>query len=252
MIIDDKASSKAFLTIKNSETESDGEYRFNSEKYDQKRKLKRNGFKMTDKYGMPVIKKENISMDEIDLIRFDKTKNEDSVNTYKTIHFFTYDWLFDNIYYNAENSVSKLKQYYALLTPDFSTYPSMPLVLQMYSTFKNRWCGAFWQSLGLKVIPTIEWGDERSFDFCFDGVEIGSTVAVATYYRTDKEGFILGYNKMLEVIKPSAIICYGQVFPEMKGKIKEVLPYDKEELIAKMGRDEYTKKLLDGSLYPTR
>ena len=31
---------------------------------------------------------------------------------------------------------------------------------------KNRWGGAYWQSSGLTVIPTISWGDERSFEFC--------------------------------------------------------------------------------------
>ena len=48
----------------------------------------------------------------------------------------------------------------------------MPLALQIESVFKNRWCGAYWQSKGLKVIPTVSWGDERSFDFCFMFVDL--------------------------------------------------------------------------------
>lgn len=105
----------------------------------------------------------------------------------------------------------------------------MPLMLQMYSTFKNRWCGAYWQSLGLNVIPTIEWGDERSFDFCFEGVEEGSIIAVSTYgkQKIEKE-FMKGYNEMLKRIKPCAIICYEKPFPKMKGKLK-VFPYNHNE-----------------------
>lgn len=96
------------------------------------------------------------------------------------VHFFTYDWLFDKVYEKAAGCAEKLKQYYALLSPDFSMFTDMPKALQIYSVFKNRWCGAYWQSLGSRVIPTISWGDESSFDFCFDGVEEGATVAVCS------------------------------------------------------------------------
>lgn len=88
-------------------------------------------------------------------------------------------------------------------------------------------------------------------EFCFDGIEKGSVVAVSTYTREDnKEGFMLGYNKMLEIIEPSAIICYGTPFPEMKGNIKAIAPYNKEELIKKMVLAKFTEKYLAGELYP--
>ena len=149
----------------------------------------------------------------------------DKENAYKTVHFFTYDWFFDKVYENAADLAEKLRQYYALLSPDFSMFTDMPKALQIYSVFKNRWCGAYWQSLGLRVIPTISWGDESSFEFCFDGVEQGATVAVCTYYRENcEEEFMLGYNRMLEVIKPQSILCYDEPFSSMKGNIKSFLP----------------------------
>lgn len=99
----------------------------------------------------------------------------------------------------------------------------------MYSVFKNRWCGAFWQSQGLNVIPTISWSDKRSFVFCFDGIEIGSIVAISTHgNRKCKEEFMLGYNMMLEKIKPCAILCYGKPFEEMKGNLI-VFPYKRRD-----------------------
>ncbi len=90
-------------------------------------------------------------MDCIDLWCWNKAKLNDEDNKYKTIHFFTYDWHFDNVYTNPQNALEKLQQYYAVLTPDFSMYFDMPLALQIYSIFKNRWCGAYWQGQGLKV-----------------------------------------------------------------------------------------------------
>jgi predicted RNA-binding Zn-ribbon protein involved in translation (DUF1610 family) len=101
----------------------------------------------------------------------------------------------------------------------------MPLALQIESIFKNRWCGAYWQELGLTVIPTVSWGDERSFHFCFDGIEEGSIVAVSTYYRENCElDFMLGYNEMMKRIKPSAVICYDDPFPSMQGNVISFLP----------------------------
>lgn len=101
----------------------------------------------------------------------------------------------------------------------------MPLALQIESIFKNRWCGAYWQSKGLKVIPTVSWGDERSFDFCFDGIEEGAIVAVCTYYRENcEDDFMLGYNEMIKRIKPSVVLCYDEPFAGMKGNIREFLP----------------------------
>lgn len=57
-----------------------------------------------------------------------------------------HDWKFDKVYNKPDDELEKLKQYYALLTPDFSLFTDMPLALQIESVFKNRWCGAYWQS----------------------------------------------------------------------------------------------------------
>jgi len=223
-----------------------------NDKFVKKQKIVRNEFSKTGKLGLPLIKKQNIDVDKIELWNFTKTKLDDVENSHKTIHFFTYDWHFDKVYYKPEVALEKLEQYYAILTPEFSTYKNMPLVLQAYSTFKNRWCGAYWQSMGKLVVPTIAWGTPASYEFCFDGVEQGSVVAVSTYTREDnKVAFLDGYNKMLEVIKPTAIICYGEPFSEMKGNIKAISPFDKDKLIAQLGFDEYAKRYIEGTLYPS-
>ena len=235
--------------VDNNLTQEKTEYE--KDKLMKKLKLVRNEFKGVGKYGMPLIKRQNIDLDKIELLAFTKTKHNDEENQNKTIHFFTYDWNFQSVYEKPEESLEKLDQYYALLTPEFSTYKDMPLARQIDSVFKNRWCGAFWQKQGMIVIPTISWGSIPCLEFCFDGIEKGSVVAVSTYTREDnRDDFMLGYNKMLEIIEPSAIICYGTPFPEMKGKIKAIDPFNKEELIKKMGFVEFTKKYLAGELYP--
>ena len=223
------------------------------EKAEKKLRLIRNEFTTTGNFNFPIISKQDIDLDCIDLWSWNKTKSNDEENKHKTIHFFTYDWHFDSVYTNPKNALNKLQQYYAVLTPDFSLYFDMPLALQIYSTFKNRWCGAYWQNQGLKVIPTVNWGKEDSFEFCFDGIEKGSVVAVSTYSREDYEQeFMLGYNKMLEIIQPSAVICYGTPFQAMTGNIKVIDPFDKDFLMKELGQQEFTRRYLTGELYPSR
>lgn len=226
---------------------------YNKEKLLKKLKLVRNEFKLVGKYGMPFIRKQNIDVNKIDLWCYTKTKMHDVENMDKTIHFFTYDWLFESVYEKPEIAMEKLDQYYAMLTPEFSLYWDMPKALQIYNTFKNRWCGAFFQMQGKLVIPTICCAGAESYDFCFDGVEAGSVVAVSTYCREDhKVEFIKSYNKMLEIIKPSAIICYGECFPEMKGNIKIINPFNYEDIMQRIGKDELIRKYFLGELYPSR
>lgn len=226
---------------------------YEEEKLLKKLKLVRSEFKTVGKYEIPLIKKQKIDLDKIDLWNYTKTKINDNENKDKTIHFFTYDWLFDNVYEKPELAMEKLSQYYAILSPEFSLYWDMPKALQIYSTFKNRWCGAYFQKNGMTVIPTVCCAGSDSYEFCFDGIEEGSVVAVSTYCRKDyKNEFLKSYNKMIEVIKPSAVICYGTPFEEMTGNIKIIQPFDQDELIAKMGFDNYLKKYLTDELYPTR
>ena len=243
-----KQSEQAVSQSLNMDTEFD--------KQKKKQKLIRNEFldrtESNNKFGIPLVRKQDIDLDKIALWNYTKAKVGDEEFAHKTIHFFTYDWNFETVYNKAEAALEKLDQYYALLTPEFSTYKDMPLARQIDSVFKNRWCGAFWQKHGMTVIPTISWGTPASHEFCFAGVEEGSVVAVSTYMREhNKDGFMEGYNKMLEIIKPSAIICYGEPFKEMRGNIKAISPYNHQEIIKQIGQDEYMKRYLEGSLYPS-
>ncbi|MCL2798238.1 MAG: DUF4417 domain-containing protein [Firmicutes bacterium] len=212
----------------------------------------RANFETAGKFGMPLIKKQDIDVEKIELWGYKKVKAGDEKNKHKTIHFFTYDWHFDAVFDKPEAALEKLDQYYALCTPDFSLYRGMPRAMQIANTFKSRWCGAFWQKQGMRVIPTVSACGPESWDFCFDGIEEGSVVAVSTYGRENAEReWMQSYNKMLEVIKPSAIICYGDPFPGMKGNIKAISPFDRKELIEKLGLEEYARRFAEKKLYPS-
>lgn len=142
------------------------------------------------------------------------------------VHFFLYDYKFEKIWSDPEPFIEQLHPYRAVLTPDFSMYTEMPPALQLYNTFRNRWCGAYLAEQGLRVVPTVSWGKEESYNFCFAGIEKGSIVAVSTYmfhahgnHADQKELFMNGYRELLRRIQPEYVICYSEPFPEMEGNI---------------------------------
>ncbi len=191
--------------------------------------LLRNQFPGKGKLKIPVIPKFEPKPEDFDdllLIGFDKTHLEDQNHLDRMVHFFLYDYRFERVWKNPDSDIEKLSRYRAVLSPDFSMYLEMAPVMQLYNVFRNRWCGSYWTSKGIRVIPTVNWGDESTFDFCFDGIEKGSTVAVSTYMASahdnrqdQKEWFMAGYNEMLRRIEPEKIICYNRPFPEMQGDI---------------------------------
>lgn len=68
----------------------------------------------------------------------------------------------------------------------------------------------------MKVVPTVTWDDFSSFEFCFEGIEQGSVVAIATYACHGNEvAYMRGFWAMCERIEPSAIICYGALLQGM-------------------------------------
>ena len=181
----------------------------------------RNQFNGVGMFSMPLIKKQAVRLEDFALIGYDKINQ--SNETGKTVHFFLDDYRFESIYKNPNDKIERLKEFNAVLSPDFSMYTEMPVALQLYNCFRNRWTGAYLQQNGITVIPTVRWGNLESFNFCFDGIEKGCVVAVSTLgVKNEKSHFMLGYNEMRRRIKPEKIICYGKPFDDMKGDIIEV------------------------------
>ncbi len=181
----------------------------------------RNHFHSDNRFGFPTVFKQDIDITNAILkpvsdIRLNDKNNEKNVG----IHFFVDDYRFEKYYKHYSKYVDILRKYSFVLTPDFSLYAEMPIWKQIENVGKNRWCGAYWQSLGLKVIPTISWSLYPSYEFCFKGVEKGGIIAIGMIgAKKSKLRFMNGYERMLEELSPRKIIVLGNPFKEMKGNI---------------------------------
>lgn len=219
-----------------------------SEKFRTNPMFLRNQFKGDGVFEIPKIEKDEIDLENIALIGYDKLSENE---TDKIVHFFLDDYKFEVMWNDPEPRIEKLKRYKAVLAPNYSVYTEMPLSLKVYNTFRSRWCGAYLQSKGITVIPTVAWGEPNTFWFCFDGIAKGSIVAVSTLgVRKEKSLFMQGYNEMIRKIKPEAIICYGQPFEEMKGKIIPVDYAETNNLKSKANSDGIYIKKITGYILP--
>jgi hypothetical protein len=136
------------------------------------------------------------------------------------LHFFTHDFRFNTVWNQAKKGLKVVEKYLCTFTPDFSLFGSTPRAEQLMNTYRNRWCGAYWASHGVTVIPTIGWSDEKSFDYAFLGVPRNSVVAISTVgihrSREGRSTFESGFNAMLEALEPNRILCYGKALEHME------------------------------------
>lgn len=181
----------------------------------------RAGFDVDGFYELPKLERVNLADDNVRMIPFSKTKRSESGEYLSFgVHFFEDDYRFVGIYNNPERTLAKLSQYNFLCTPDYSAYSDMDIWRQIESIAHSRWVGAYWQSNGLTVIPTVSWSTEKSFSFCFDSIAIGSDIAVGTIgCKHSKREFLYGYDAMLERVSPNRILCVGSPFSEMRGNV---------------------------------
>ncbi|MDR0627984.1 MAG: DUF4417 domain-containing protein [Bifidobacteriaceae bacterium] len=173
---------------------------------------------MVGRFQMPFVYAQMVRTDDLELLGFDKTRRIElsRVRKSKTVHFFLDDYKFDEVWKAPDKQIRKLGQYAQSLSPDFSVYSDMPEPLQMYSTFRNRWCAAVWQAAGMIVVPTVSWGGENTFEFCFDGIEKGSIVAVSTIGTARYvDEFLGGFRQLCDRIEPRMVINYGEAYPKM-------------------------------------
>ena len=162
-------------------------------------------------YELPVIRTSDHLPDKV--ITFSKAMSKTWDDFDCWVVFYEHDRDFERLWNKPRQYLDKLKKFKGIISPDFSLYRNMPLIMQMWNTYRSRAIAVWLQNNGVEVIPNVRFGDERTFSFCFDGVEENKTVAVGTHgcikRKEDKIFFEIGLAKMVQRLSPKTIIVYG-------------------------------------------
>jgi hypothetical protein len=178
------------------------------------------GASFTDGEEYPIIQSCNQIPEKV--IPFSKTKNANDYN--QVVHFYEPDYKFECFGNKPRQYLQRLKKFKAVITPDFSVYRNMPLVVQRHQTYLNRAFGFWLQKNGIPIIPNVRYGDERTYSFCFDGILPNSVIAIGTHgnikKKIDIQYHIKGIPETIKQLKPQAILFYGAIVKDMEYILK--------------------------------
>lgn len=162
-------------------------------------------------YQLPILKKENYIPK--DIILFNEAMSYRGDRSKVGVHFYLDDYQFERLWSKPYFYIDILRQFDCAFSPDFSLYTDMPKALMIYNVYRSHLLGQLMRDMGIKVIPTLQWADKASWDFCFDGIEPGGVVSVSTLgVRKNAESLEIWKDGMKEAMKrlqPSSILWYG-------------------------------------------
>ncbi len=166
--------------------------------------------KFDGKYEFPVIREEHTVPRR--LITFSKAMCEKK-DFHQWVCFYEDDFLFERIWNKPTRYIERLSKFEGVISPDFSVYYDMPFSMQIWNIFRNRTIGAWLQSNGIRVIPNIRFGDERTFDCCCDGISKHSVISIGTYgclkEKTYRKIFEKGIDHIVKRLDPETLVLYG-------------------------------------------
>ena len=130
-------------------------------------------------------------------------------------HCFTAERNFHRLYNSFSKYVELLRKAKGLISADFSLFRDYPKEILIAKCRANRLVDYALQQAGIPMIPTAGFAGESSWEWCFDGLPLNSTVAVTTNcLGRDREAhrlFIGGINTMIKKIHPTAIVVCGKM-----------------------------------------
>lgn len=134
-------------------------------------------------------------------------------DTDQWVHFYEDDACFERIWNTPHKYLPVLSKFRGVISPDFSLYRDMPLVMQQWNVYRGRAIGHWLQENNIPVIPNVRFADTRSFDFCCDGVSPHSTIAIGTHgcikLLNERVYFQTGLEYVVQTLQPNSIIVYG-------------------------------------------
>ena len=156
------------------------------------------------------------------------------------VHFYEDDTNFERLWNKPNKYLPILKRYKGVITPDFSLYRDMPLVMQQWNVYRSRAIGHWLQENGIPVIANVRWGDERTYDLCCMGVPHHATIAIGSHgcikLLREREQFSRGLQYVVNKVKPKAIVVYGTtpdpIFQKYRDNGITIIQHDSDYMVS--------------------
>lgn len=132
----------------------------------------------------------------------------------KWVHFFIDDYQFERVWSAPRRYLGLFQRFGGVVTPDFSMYTDIPPAMQVWNCYRNRVMAYWLQKEGAYIVPTVSWGKPQTYSWCFDGLPVGSVLAVSSVGcladPASRYYFVKGFGEMVGRLQPSSILLYGR------------------------------------------
>ena len=164
------------------------------------------------------------------------------------ISFYCQDPGFQPVLNNPKNYVDKLRQYQCVIGLDASPYDNMPIVVQKSQIFLNLACTYYYGSQGIKVIPNVRLGDNRTLS-SLDAYPKHTLIAIGTHGFTkrldNRHIFIEQVQKIVDELEPIGICVYGPASDDIFGyaRLKGIPIYQYDSYTMKENAKDKERRL---------
>lgn len=97
--------------------------------------------------------------------------------------------------------------------------------MQLWNIYRSRALGAWLQNQGIRVIPNVRFGDDRTFECCCDGLSRHSVISIGTlgclHDKVYRNIFENGIESVARRLEPETIVFYGAAPGNLK-RLKEM------------------------------
>lgn len=132
-------------------------------------------------------------------------------------HFYSNDYKIMPSLRDPLRVYERIKRQPFIIGPDYSVRMNMPFPQKLANSFNIKLVTAWYQYMGIMTVPNIVWAEEEHIMAYLDGYPSGSIVAInSTGIGRDSRSIAnwqMGYEYVIECLKPVAIIRYGVKLP---------------------------------------
>lgn len=131
------------------------------------------------------------------------------------VHLFVDDWRIEPVWKNPQRP--EVAWYQAVTCPDFTIEANFPLPYARYQLWRSRVVGHFWERMGVKVVPVLQWGHRRYCHAMAEGLYGCQVVAVRAPQVGTEDQWADQARMLLEVIRPRLVLHFGRAFDYAAG-----------------------------------
>lgn len=168
------------------------------------------------------------------LVTFSKALRSTAYDAW--VHFYEDDVKFERLWNRPNAYLPMLKKFKGVISPDFSIYRDMPLVMQQWNIYRGRAIAHWLQENAIPVIPNIRFGDERTFESSCAGINRNGVISIGSHgcirLPNERRYFKAGLEYVIDKLEPAAVVIYGaapdEIFAQYRARGIDILQFDSD------------------------